>query len=373
MKSSRPFEWHTLISWFAIACFVFVVISYREKFTSRYNHETLGKIYSESQYVKGPAATTSIGDDGLFAVAGYYLFFQGGDPSQIHFEGPPLGEYLIGLSIKLFGNERVINIFYGIIFFILTYKIGVILFKDKLVSSLAILLIVFDPLFHEHIISSLLDLPLAMFTLAGLYFFIKGLWASPAHFFLSTFFWGAAAATKFFPGIIIFLIIMLWWCKTAAPQNLGWLFVSLLIIPVVFVSSYTAFFIHHPTVIEFLKFQWWVIDWRLGNPRVIGNIFTTFLIGRYRSWWPPYAWVIYREWTILSPLVTIFGLGSIVWVRKQTGQYLFLYLMMLIFFIYIGVATTGVAKYVYPVYPLLTLFAAKSLLRIGRSLVSRKS
>lgn len=373
MKSRHPFEWHTLVSWLVIACFVFLVISYREKFTARYNHETLGKIYSESQYVKGPAATTSIGDDGLFAVAGYYLFFQGGDPSQIHFEGPPLGEYLIGLSIKLFGNERVINIIYGITFLLLTYKIGVILFNDKLVSSLSILLIVFDPLFHDHVISSLLDLPQALFTLAGLYFFIKGLRGSLAYFFLSAFFWGGAVATKFFPGIIIFLLIMVWWCKTAAPRKLGWLLVSLLIIPTVYISSYTAFFNHHPNVIEFLKFQRWVIEWRLGNPRVLGNIFTTLLIGRYRSWWSPYSWVHYREWTILSPIVTIFGLGSIVWVRKQVGQYFYLYLMMFIFFIYIGVATTGVAKYVYPVYPVLTLFAVKSLINIWRGQASRNS
>lgn len=373
MKSSRPFEWHILVSWMAIACFVFLVISYREKFTSRYDHETLGKIYSESQYVKGPAATKSIGDDGLFAVAGYYLFVQGGDPSQIHFEGPPLGEYLIGLSISLFGNERVINIFYGIAFLLLTYKVGTIVFKDKLVSSLASLLIVIDPLFHEQVISSLLDLPQAMFTLAGLYFFIKGLSGSLAQFFISAFFWGAAVSTKFFPGIIIFLLIMIWWCKTAAPQNLGRLLASLLIIPVVYVISYTAFFVHHPMVIEFLKFQRWVIDWRLGNPRVLGNIFTTLLVGRYRSWWPPYAWVLYREWTILSPIITIFGIGSIVWVKKQVDQYFYLYLMVFIFFIYIGIATTGVAKYVYPVYPLLTLFAVKTLISTWRRLASRKT
>lgn len=70
------------------------------------------------------SGSKGIGDDGLYAFAGYYYLFQGGDVSAVNFEHPPLGKYLIGVSIFLFGNENVINIIYFALILIITYKIG---------------------------------------------------------------------------------------------------------------------------------------------------------------------------------------------------------------------------------------------------------
>lgn len=65
-------------------------------YSKQYDHYEIGKIYSGSQYVKGPKSERPIGDDDLYAFAGYYYLLQGGDISAVNFENPPIGKYLIG-------------------------------------------------------------------------------------------------------------------------------------------------------------------------------------------------------------------------------------------------------------------------------------
>ena len=161
-----------------------------------YDHAYMGGVYGRSQYVKGSSAEVGIGDDWLFAVAGYYLFFQGGDPTQIHFESPPLGEYLIGLSILFFKNERVISIIYTLLLFIFTYKLATLLYKNNTIASMAVFLLSLEPLITNHIHVRLLDLPQALFVLIGVYFYIKALKTEQKlSFLISGFFLGAATST----------------------------------------------------------------------------------------------------------------------------------------------------------------------------------
>lgn len=265
----------------------------KEKYLTPYNHEEMAAIYSQSQYIKGPAATKSIGDDGLFAVAGYYLLLQGGDPTQINFESPPAGEYLIGLSILLFRNERVISLIYGLLFLLYTYKLSLLLFKKKIIGLLAVLIISSSSLFHNHLIASQLDLPQGLFVLLGVFYFIKALGSKPVFFFVSSLFFGFAVSTKFFPGIIFFLAVLIIWALRAkiGKQKLILMIVSFLLIPLIYLCSYLMFFYYHRSLWEFIKFHIWVINWRLGNPVMPGNLLLNLLIGRYRSWWDANLWI----------------------------------------------------------------------------------
>lgn len=345
---------------------IILLWSNREKFTTPYNHTKMGWIYSESQYVKGPKATVTIGDDGLFAVAGYYLFLQGGDPSQIHFEGPPLGEYLIGISILLFRNEFIISIIYGILLLVLTYELGFLLFRNQMIGVLAIFFISFDQLFLRHLHSSLLDLPQSLFVTAAIYFYIKGL-NKINNFWFSSFFFGLAFATKFFPGILIIITVFIYWCWREKSEKLFYYIHSLALVPLIYLVSYIKFFYYHPSLIEFFNFQKWVLVWRMGNPRVLGNILLTLITGRYRSWWQPESWIVDNEWSLITPFIFITAILSMLLVnRKKYPSFIYLYSTCILFLIYLAIGTTGVAKYIYPIYPLISIFAAYSSVNILR-------
>lgn len=352
-----------LLLLFIIVNFIVVTYTKRNYFLRPYDHEYLAHIYSNSQYIKGTEATSSIGDDALFAVAGYYLTLQGGDPTQIHFESPPLGEYLIGLSILIFRNERVINILYIVLFFFFTYQFGVLIFNDKLVSLFAVLFLSLDPLLTQHMTISLLDLPQALFMLIGIYIFTSVVVAkkSIAYFFYSSLFLGLATATKFFPAITFILLILGIWCFKHAHKKFHFWLNSLAIIPIIYLISYTMFFFHDHTLLDFVNFQKWMLVWRMGNPYKIGNIFLTYLFGKYQSWWLPTEWIEFKEWTVLNPLLLIGATFSLILLDRKNPLHTYLYLIMIVFIIYVAITTTGVAKYLFPVYPFLALFTSYTI------------
>ncbi len=328
----------------------------KDKYLEKYDHAKLGKIYSESQYVKGTLATSSIGDDGLFAVAGYYLLFQGGDPSQIHFESPPLGEYLIGLSILVFGNERVISLIYGVLLMLVTYKLTLLVSKNKLISTTTIFLLSSDKLFQQQLSMSLLDLPQSLFFILGLYVFIVGLKRNKIFIILASLLFGVAFTIKFFPVLIFLIALFIFWIFKTDISKFKLFLLSLLVIPVIYLVSYSVYFYYHPSFIGFINFQKWVIIWRSGNPVKIGNIIFTFLIGRYRSWWDS-SWIVFREWTLVNPILLTSSIFlPLVVKNKKNSVLLYLYIIFIIFFMYVLIGTTGVAKYLLPVYPLMYMF-----------------
>lgn len=157
---------------FKLSLFLWInKIYYLEKFDPIY-YSTL---YSHSQYVLGPLSKYGIGDDGLYAYSGYYYLFQKGDVSNVNFEHPPLGKYLIGLSELIFKNENTINILYFGILLLLTYKISLLLKHNKLLGVFSVLLLSSDKLFMDNLLRSLLDLPFTLFFVGAVYFFIKAL------------------------------------------------------------------------------------------------------------------------------------------------------------------------------------------------------
>src|SRR3989344_4258098 len=67
------------------------IFTHQQYFLRPFDADYFGKLYSESQYVIGERSVGGIGDDGLYAFAGYYYLFDRGDVSAVNFEHPPLG------------------------------------------------------------------------------------------------------------------------------------------------------------------------------------------------------------------------------------------------------------------------------------------
>ncbi len=354
----------TLLVLLAVLSFVVQIIKYNDRYRSKYNHQLRSEIFSNSPYIKGTEATTSIGDDYLFAFAGYYMTVQGGDPTKIDFENPPLGKYLIGLSILIFGNEWVISLIYAILFLIFIYKLAMALFKENIVASLAVFLVSIEGLFLRTMTISLLDLPEALFMLIGFYFYTLALKGKKLYYFGMAFFLGCAFATKFFPAMIFITAILIIGTYINKKRDTLLVMLSLLLIPLIYLASYTMYFVYGHTLADFIRFQKWAIVWRTGNPWVYGNIFLTVLIGKYRSWWDN-SWVVNNEWGLLQPIIFIFGMLGILFIKIKDRVKMLPYAAMVwVYFIYLAVLTTGVMKYIYPVLPIMVIFTANAMIRL---------
>lgn len=336
---------------------IYIVIN-QNFFTRKFDLTYLSDTYSKSQYVLGPASKNGIGDDGLYTFAGYYYLFQKGDVSAVNFEHPPLGKYLIGLSILIFKNENLINIIYFIILLIITYRLGQILLKDNLLSLISAGILATDPLFLDNLIRSLLDLPFTLFFSLAVYFFILGLRKSKYNY-LSMLFWGAAFSTRFFPFMMIiycFLLTVIFFYKRA---NLRIFLLSSLLIPMIYLITHISFFVYHPSLTEFLRHKKWMLSWFWGSKRIVGNIWINIFTGYYQDTTDKLVRNDY--WFIAVPMVVTLALLQIKRLALKNIGMLIIYGICLFYLIYLTFLTDGVAKFLMPIYPLLCILAVRNL------------
>jgi len=349
---------------------LFYFFQNRQVYLRKFDAAHFTKLYSQSQYVIGAKSESGIGDDGLYAFAGYYYLIQRGDPSQVNFENPPLGKYLIGLSILLFGNELVIYFFYGVALLFITFLTAKLLFKDSFWAGLAVVILSFDPFFKNSLRFSMLDLPLTLFFLSGLYFYLKAN-GRFRYFFTSSIFFGLSLSSKFFPGLTVLLAILIIDIFFHDRKNIISYLISLLAIPLVYLLSHLAYFYYHPSLFEFLRYQKWILVWRMGNPRVLGNILGTIFLGRYQNWWGEEGrrWIFDSEWTPFFPVFFILAFLSLPFLlRKKDKRGLVIFGLSISLLFYLAVGTVGISRYLWPVYPLILVLAIYTL-RSGYSII----
>lgn len=317
-------------------------------------------LYSKSQYVLGSKSQGGIGDDGLYAFAGYYYLFSGGDVSSVNFEHPPLGKYLIGLSIFLFQNENVINlIYFGILLFTL-YRLARSIHFSSLQAIGSVLLFSLDPLFLDHLLRSQLDLPFTLFFTLGVYFFLKGL-KKAKFLFWSHLFWGMAFATRFFPVFVLLYLYLLGIILFHKKKFLSAFFISSLFVPLIYLVSHISFFVYHPSFVEFLRHKKWMLAWFIGTPVVFGNIWRNIFTGTYID--SVGKLVSNEHWNILLPIIFILSLGSIVplFLKQGRREEKILCGLSIGYLVYLTVATGGLQKFLMPIYPAIILLAVTTV------------
>lgn len=330
-------------------------------FTRRFEPDYFGQLYSQSQYVIGQLSKGGIGDDGLYAFAGYYYLFQGGDVSAVNFEHPPLGKYLIGVSILLFKNENIINLIYFCILLIMTYKMGKIILKSNFISLLGIAILAFDPLLLDNLLRSLLELPFTLFVVTAVYFFTLSL-KKDSYLFLSMLFWGAAFSVKFFPFIVIIYLYLFIIIFVARRKSLKIFLGSSFLILTVYLITHLSFFIYHPSLLEFVRHKKWMLSWFKGSPSIFGNIWRNVFHGIYID--PTGKSVLTNNyWTPIIPLIVILAVTRIrkaIFTNKQLPL-LTIYGFCLIYLIYLTVLTSGQQRFLMPIYPLLIILSLNHL------------
>lgn len=154
-----------------------------------------GYIFDEVYYAKNANSLIT---------SGVELDPQGGAEFIVH---PPLGKWLIGIGIKLFGNNefgwRISAAIFGTASILIIYLVAKQLFKSEFLSLSAALLMAFDGL---HLVLSriaLLDIFLMFFILVAFYFLIK------ENFWLSGLAIGLGISSKWSALFIIPFLILL--------------------------------------------------------------------------------------------------------------------------------------------------------------------
>ena len=172
---------------------------------------------------------------------------------------PPLGKWLIGIGIKVFGNDefgwRISAAVIGTLSVVLIYLITKELFKSVFLSNVAAALMAFDGLALVMSRVALLDIFLMFFILLAFYFLIKNyLWLSGAAI-------GLAASTKWSAIFLIPFFILL---------TLNYLQIE----PVKWLKR-AAQFIFLPSLVYLLSWSGWIFTSGGWDRQSGSNVFTS--------------------------------------------------------------------------------------------------
>lgn len=338
------------------------ILQHREIFLSKYNPDKTEKEYYSSQWaVKN--SKHSISDTTLYSYAGY-KYIKGGNPILVNPEHPPLGKYLIGVSILLLGNERIFSLIAGFISLLLIYYIIQFTTNSKTAASIGVFLTATHDLFLNQLFESpQLDIFQILFFLL-LFVFLLLYFSKPRskYLVLAGLSFGTLISIKTFP--IYFVLFNSWLVlfllfkfgrqfrpsiKILTSINLIGLFVYTL--------SYASYFIYAGTFRGFLGVQKYVAQFyrtsAIDGSKILGDYLGLVFFNEWRFWTEGYPLIHYSGWSITWPLLILLGIYSIVVLGKRIKDvkiktsYLALVSFILIYNIFL---------FVTPIYPRYLLF-----------------
>ncbi|MBU0618980.1 hypothetical protein KKD62_01965 [Patescibacteria group bacterium] len=286
---------------------------YRVDFNTPWDADYWRQRYEQSQWIVSDSKQ-GIGDDALYAHAGWQ-YLHGTDPTLINPEVPPLGKYLIGLSLLVFKNMAA----FGLLSFLLAFGAFFLvnrLFFPPVWALLPVVLLSLEKLFYQEIRAPFLDLLYLSFFLLTSYFFLKA--RKLSDHLLSGFFLGCFVATKFSLGgllVVMTQVVYLIWQKRS--RLIYWL-ASLLVSAGVFFLSYFKYLQNGHSLLDVLRVQKWIWHFYAISQAKSGPlaVFRLLLLNQWPVWWQAEP-IKTKVWFWSWPVFLVIPFVSIIWLFRR--------------------------------------------------------
>lgn len=297
----------------------------------------LESIYSRSQYVLGDGKEVTMGDGDVYAYAGT-RYVAGTDVTSINFEHPPLAKYLYGLSYTITGMQNWVLIPLLLLTPLLMWQLSSYLFSNHWFRWLSVVLLLTHTAYMSNSTQTMLDFPQMFFLLIFQIFFCK-LENQKNSYRLGLIF-GISAGLTWLAKYPFPLILMLhalnyvWLVHKKVPIKI--LATSVFAAAATYLVGYTSFFLHGNSLIDWVRFEWWRVQWYMGktdNPSFM--LFKTLFTGTYPAWWSDEPKdIVVAYWNISWPLITLaFGTSALFVSKTFSAVKIYLYWAFLALFI----------------------------------------
>lgn len=347
------------------------IIFNRKAYFDPYSHETFAQYYRNSQYVDSSNENLIVmGDNSLYAFAGAE-YIKGVNPIDINFEHPPLGKYLIGLSILLFKNENVIMLIFGGLSLWLLFLIAKNLTQNTNLSLLTCLVFSGSALFKAQLNLTMLDL----FQLTGIlfsYYMYRLAQKSNAYYWLCGLGIGLAASVKYGLPIFLFITLLILDQLVNRRKKIRFLLLGLSSSFLIFLLSYGQYFLQGGSLGGFLKFQNWLLHWYIARvaPNFQATILSTVLLGTYSFEQVAMGKIfIYNEfWNIIWPIIFFLFISLFIryLIKKLKPKKLFLiYFWPIVYFLSL-LKGNGSERYLLIILPFVYLGIIIYIFHYGR-------
>ncbi len=361
---------HILLIVFVYSIFIF----YRHRDTLKYqfNQNQISE-YLRSQDIEDLEDRIKdrihISDSDIYIASGY-LYAKGESPIKYNFWHAPLVKYLFGFSTIIFNNPFIVQIVFGSLLLVLTYILGLRVFKNAFIGILASGFLLFDPLFSSIISEGLLDLGQSVFSIA----YVLVTLLLPGSFVLHGILLGLIGASKFWT-TSIFLMAVLYFYKVFLKKE-KIIFKNVVLTVVIAVITFSSVYLK-----VFIETQggFNIIFWQLKSLKLLinhntsaffGGSIVLFLTGYFMEWWNKSEFLRTQIW---SPLWPVAFVGSIlnIFIEKKNSLSYVIYLLPILYLLYISTGAPF-SRYYILVLPYFYLGLSKILVGIVRRMYGYK-
>ncbi len=361
------------VSLFVIGTVYFLngIYTNRSIFQERYSPAKYMEKFAHSQWIVENKNKVTISDADLYSHMAYQYTANNIDPTTQDFEVPPLGKYIIGWSLSIFHNQRVIYLFLAAACLLLIFYLTLINTLSVAAATLATALTMLNWLFLDQIVNSpQLDIFQLYFLLnVFLFFSLYEKKSKLRYLFLTGIAAGGFVSVKFFLGF--YLIIQAWFClyyfmkKKPLRQTITELLLINGLILGIYVVYYVQFFMQGGSFFRFLLVQKWIIGMytirsNIQTIRILGSYIPLLYANRWQFWSEGYPIIHYQNWSFTWPIIHLVGIFSLLglYLKKQIQKNITLQLLTMFIIIY------SLFLFVTPVWPryFLLLFVPLNIL-----------
>jgi hypothetical protein len=335
-------------------------------------YPALKQIYADSQYAN-KNVKSFVPDEVVYAYAGG-AFIQGAHPLLIIPDAPPLGKYLIGISVLLFQNEHTIMIIAAVLSLVLFYFLAKQILSSTLLALIPVFLYSSEALFKNQLVyTPLFDLMQLVFLLGSFLAFNRGLFSKKRHtifFALACALLGFFISTKFFVSGIT--IIAAWYIVLFIRRDkkrLLSLTAVLPLVPVILLATYSRVFAFGYSLRDLIGAQKWIFIYHQGQLIKPFSIWPLLMLNQWYVWWGDKPVLSDSQWTILWPIITLCSAATIILYilkkipKKAEIEVLMIWAICYLLFFSIGQITVRYFIILLPILYILTMFGISMIVK----------
>lgn len=338
-------------------------------------YENYKKAYYSSQYVK--KKNPAIIPDEIFEAFAGGAFLRGLNPILIVHDHPPLGRYIISLSIFLFDNVNTIMLPLLSFAVLGIFLIGRMVTGKVIFALIPMALFINEPLFFNKILYS--PLPEAVnlpFIIFAFYFFIKSINTKRyIPWFLATaLMLGFVISIRFFVLGAVMLSVMgiFLLLRQRDVKRIGIFIACLPLSILILFLSYTRTMLDGYSPLQIVGVQKYILVYHKSLFILPFSYWDLLLFNRWHTWWGNKAIITDENWVIFWPISVIITFGySLFAIIKRIKISDYELVLLFWVFMYSVMLSTGYtsSRYFLPVIPffyiLATSFSIKAIATLG--------
>lgn len=382
MKSEKS---RLRLSWYKFLCVIIFLITIIQPVSILYKssgaffskgymsyYDSLKKLYGQSQYVKKINAGI-IPDQALEAFAGG-AFLKGVNPILIIHDQPPLGRYILSLSILLFDNVNTIMVLLFFLSSLGVYLVARLTLNNSLFSLVPLAIFINEPIFINKFYNSPLLEPIQLpFIIFALYFFMKGVIVKNyvKWFILTSVMLGFVISIRFFilGAFLILAMILYFLIQKQFNKKFALFLLTLPIAILVLLISYTRTIQLGSSILHIFGIQKYIYYYHKTQLSLPFSFWDLLLFNRWHTWWGTRAITSDSQWIIVWPISAFLTLAfSILGIFKkilvsEPEKIIIIWIVVYSLFLSVGETST---RYFPPVLPFIYIIATSFLIKLWK-------